>query len=165
MKKGRFEAKKQPNRKKKLLWLLLLIPLIAGAAVYSFLQKGSVSAQTPNGLNADQLGGGEKNENSISIPGYEGISLKAETLQQTVGLPNPSQNSCYFQISLTLEDGTQLWQSQLVEPGAVSEPMKLEKSLPAGTYPNSVLHFSCYTMDGSMTPLNSAETKLTLWVS
>lgn len=165
MKQGRFEEKKEPAKKKKLLWLLLLIPLVAGIAVYGFLQNGKASAQTPNGIGADQLGTGEKNENSISIPGYEGISLKADSQQQTVGLPNPSQNTCYFQITLSLEDGTELWQSQLVEPGDVSEPMKLSQALPAGTYPNAVLHFSCYTMDGSMTQLNGADTKLTLWVS
>lgn len=47
-----------------------------------------------------------KNENSISIPGYEGITLKADSLKQTVALKNPEQNTCYFVIALYLEDGT-----------------------------------------------------------
>lgn len=164
MKQGRYEEKKCASPKKKWLWLLLLIPLVLGIAAYGFLQVGKPKAETPNGVSADQFGDGEKDPDSIAIPGYEGIDLKADTRQQTVGLPNPSQNTCYFQITLSLEDGTVLWQSELVEPGEVSEPMKLNEALPAGTYPNAVLHFSCYTMDGSMTPLNSAETGLTLWV-
>ncbi|GEM_PF-1319278 len=164
MKQGHYEEKTCATQKEKWLWLLLLIPLILGIGAYGFLQAGKPKAETPNGVSADQFGGGEKDPDSIAIPGYEGIDLKADTRQQTVGLPNPSQNTCYFQITLSLEDGTVLWQSQLVEPGEVSEPMKLNEALPAGTYPNAVLHFSCYTMDGSMTPLNSAETGLTLWV-
>ena len=107
----------------------------------------------------------EKNKDSIAIPGYEGIALKADTKQQTVGLPNPPQNTCYFRITLSLEDGTVLWQSDLVEPGEVSEPIKLKQPLQKGTYPNSLLKYECFTMDGNLSPLNSAATKLTLRVS
>ena len=107
----------------------------------------------------------EKNHDSIAIPGYEGIALKADTKQQAVGLPNPPQNTCYFKITLTLEDGTVLWQSDLVEPGEVSEPIKLKQPLKKGTYPNSLLRYECFTMDGNLSPLNSAATKLTLRVS
>ena len=122
-------------------------------------------AELPNGGSMPQAGNVEKNKDSIAIPGYEGIALKADTKQQTVGLPNPPQNTCYFKITLTLEDGTVLWQSDLVEPGEVSEPIKLKQPLKKGTYPNSLLRYECFTMDGNLSPLNSAATKLTLRVS
>ena len=106
----------------------------------------------------------EKNPNSIAIPGYEVLELKSDTEKQSVCLPNPEQNMCYFQISLYLEDGTLLWKSDLVEPGQNSEPIVLTKALVKGTYPNAILRYSCYRIDENLTPLNGAETKVTLWV-
>ena len=105
----------------------------------------------------------EKNPDSIAIPGYEILEFKANSTKQTLCLPNPEQNVCYFQISLYLEDGTLLWQSELVAPGNTSEPIALIKSLDKGTYLNAILKYNCFKMDG-VTPLNGAETKLTLWV-
>lgn len=105
----------------------------------------------------------EKNPDSIAIPGYEVLEFQANSTKQTLCLPNPAQNVCYFQISLYLEDGTLLWQSELIAPGSTTEPISLTKSLDKGTYPNAILKYSCFKMDG-VTPLNGAETKLTLWV-
>ena len=105
-----------------------------------------------------------KNPDSIAIPGYELLELKAGTQKQTICLPNPPQNDCYFQIRLYLEDGTLLWESELIEPGKTSKPMVLTAALKKGTYPNALLHYSCYRMDGELTPLNGAQTKVTLWV-
>ena len=106
----------------------------------------------------------EKNPDSIAIPGYEILELKANTNQQALCLPNPEQNICYFQISLHLENGTLLWQSELIEPGKTSKPIVLTESLSKGTYPKAVLRYACYRMDEDLTPLNGAETKVTLWV-
>ena len=106
----------------------------------------------------------EKNPNSIAIPGYEMLELKAGTKEQSLCLPNPPQNCCYFQIALYLEDGSLLWQSELIEPGTTSKPMVLSKILDKGMYPNAILRYSCYRMDENLSPLNGAETKLTLWV-
>ena len=103
----------------------------------------------------------EKNPDSIAIPGYEMLELKAGSKEQTLCLPNPEQNTCYFQISLFLEDGTLLWQSELIEPGKTSKPIE---SLSKGTYPKAVLRYACYRMDEDLTLLNGAEAKVTLWV-
>lgn len=101
---------------------------------------------------------------SIAIPGYEGLWLEANSKRQNVALSNPQSNTCYFQITLSLEDGTILWESELIAPGTSSKPMRLTEKLEEGTYPNAVLHYSCYRMDKDLTPLNGAQTKLTLWV-
>ena len=106
----------------------------------------------------------EKNPNSIAIPGYEMLELKAGSKEQSLCMPNPPQNCCYFQISLYMEDGTLLWESELIEPGKTSKPIVLSKALEKGMYPNAVLRYSCYRMDENLSPLNGAETKLTLWV-
>lgn len=106
----------------------------------------------------------EKNPDSIAIPGYEMLELKAESREQSLCLPNPPQNCCYFQIYLYMEDGTMLWQSELIAPGTNSKPIVLSKTLEKGMYPNAILRYSCYRMGEELTPLNGAETKLTLWV-
>lgn len=106
----------------------------------------------------------EKNPDSIAIPGYEMLELKADSKEQSLCFPNPEQNMCYFQISMCLEDGTLLWQSELIEPGKTSKPTVLSKVLSKGTYPNAVLRYACFRMDEDLTPLNVAETKVTLWV-
>ena len=106
----------------------------------------------------------EKLENSIAIPGYEAITLIADTLEQTICFPNPAQNGCYFQISLYLEDGTLLWKSGDVAPGESAGPMVLLQSLPEGNYENATLRYDCFTMDKKHTQLNGAQTKLTLLV-
>lgn len=104
------------------------------------------------------------NSNSIAIPGYEGIALKANSLKQDIALENPSQNTCYFVIALYLEDGTLLWESDYIKPGNNSSPIVLTQELPEGTYANAILKYSCFKMDDEKTPLNGAETKLTLRV-
>lgn len=107
----------------------------------------------------------EKNENIISIPGYEGLTLAANTTKQDLCFPNPEKNTCYFKLTLSLEDGTVLWQSGLIEPGGLSENVKLTQPLQEGTYRNAVLRYDCFAMDDNLTVLNGATTKLQLWVS
>jgi len=145
--------------------LLCVALIIIAVLIFLLLRKEPVKVETPNGISATESGNVEKNTDTISIPGYEGISLIADSKQQTLGFPNPEKNTCYFQISLYLDDGTLLWQSDLVAPGKVSDPILLAQELAAGTYTNAVLKYDCYTMDGTMTPLNGATTKMALWVS
>ena len=105
-----------------------------------------------------------KLEDRIAIPGYEAVELTADTLEQTLCFPNPAQNSCYFQISLYLEDGTLLWKSADVAPGENSEPVVLNQQLAEGTYKDAVLKYECFTMDKKHSQLNGAQTKLMLLV-
>ncbi len=106
----------------------------------------------------------EKNFDSISIPGYEGITLEADSVQQSLCLSNPPQNTCYFVIALYLEDGTMLWKSDYIKPGEESEPIVLNQKLQEGTYHGAYLQYSCYAMDNEQTQLNGAKTKVTLRV-
>lgn len=140
--------------------IAFLLLLIAVMLMFVRCSNTPTSADNQKDLPVTEI---EKPE-SIAIPGYEGLELQADTKKQTLSLPNPAQNACYFQISLYLEDGTLLWQSELIEPGETSDPIRLSMPLEKGTYPNAVLRYSCFTLDSSMTPLNGAEMKLTLRV-
>ena len=109
----------------------------------------------------------EKLTNSISLPGYGSLSLRANTNEQTLALSNPEENFCWIKISLILEDGTLLWTSDLVAPGEDSDPIVLSAPLPGGEYENTILKYDCFRKeeDGSLSPLNGATSKLTLIVS
>ena len=162
MSKGRYEKPKP----KRFPWLLIVMAIALVAVLVLLILKGCDSAPMPKQESGTEPTATtvEKNPNSIAIPGYEMLELKAGNKEQSLCLPNPPQNCCYFQISLYLEDGTLLWQSELIEPGMNSKPIVLSKTLDKGMYPNAILRYSCYRMDETFAPLNGAETKLTLWV-
>ncbi|MBQ6840079.1 MAG: hypothetical protein IJO45_05260 [Oscillospiraceae bacterium] len=158
MSKGRFERTVQ----RRFPWAKLVIA--AGVVCLLIIVLLCTCSQTPAENAPSQTEtAAEKNPDSIAIPGYEALELKAGSKKQTVCLPNPPQNLCYFQISLYLEDGTLLWQSELIEPGDTSKPMQLTKELEKGTYTNALLRYACFRLD-DRSPLNGAEMKLTLWV-
>ena len=159
MRKGKFEKKKQ---RRPLPIILLPVCALVLLAVILLLHT---CGKTQDPLAPSEAAAStEKNPDSIAIPGYEALELKAGSKKQSLALPNPEQNMCYFEITLYLEDGTLLWQSELIEPGEISKPMTLTQELEKGTYPNALLRYACYRMDEARTPLNGAEMKVTLWV-
>ena len=106
----------------------------------------------------------EKLTDTIAIPGFESLTLKADSKKQSIALENPKQNFCWFRISLVLEDGTVLWTSKLIAPGAKSDAIVLSEPLSKGSYNNSILKYECFNKDKDFTPLNGAETKVNLIV-
>lgn len=125
------------------------------------ISKNDMPLQQDNGTLSEEMVI-QNNPDSIAIPGYELLEFDADSRTQTLCLSNPAQNACFFQISLCLGE-TLLWKSDLIEPGKTSEPILLTQVLKKGTYTNAVLKYECFQMDGK-TPLNGAETKITLWV-
>ena len=137
--------------------IAICVLLLLGVNFFMHCCKQNENSQGQN--NTDVV----KNEGSISIPGYETLTLRADTKQQEVALNNPAENTCYFVISLYLEDGTKLWESDLIKPGESSDSIKIDRKLDEGNY-SAIIHYSCFKMDEYKTPLNGAEIKLTLRV-
>ena len=77
---------------------------------------------------------------SISIPGFDFLSLQAGAQEQSMPLYNPENNACYFRISLLL-DGEALWRSDLLAPGQTAPQQTLSRALTAGEY-SAVLKLS-----------------------
>ena len=169
-------SKNNPKGKTgKILLLTVLVILLVGAGIFVGLNWNNwFGEDTPQGgglttdENAQDWTGeqdvyeGEKNTDTIDIPGYGSITLKADSAEQSVNLYNPEQNTCYFRMTLLLSDGTQLWQSGLIEPGKGIYDITLEQTLAAGSYEDAVLKYECFAMDDAQTPLNGSEIKLTL---
>lgn len=105
---------------------------------------------------------GKKNTDTIDIPGYGSITLQADVKEQKVNFHNPEQNNCYFKMSLSLSDGTKLWESDLIEPGKGIYDITLNEPLKAGEYEDTVLKYECFSMDEAQTPLNGSEVRLVL---
>ena len=100
-------------------------------------------------------------KDNISIPGYDTFTFVAGKKEQQVTMFNPKENTCYFKMSLILEDGTVLWTSDLLEPGREFRQIELDNALDAGTYPNVLLKYDCYSLK-DQSQLNGAEIKVTI---
>lgn len=105
---------------------------------------------------------GKKNTDTIDIPGFDVMNMQASVKEQKVSLHNPSQNTCYFKMSIFLNDGTKLWESKLIEPGKAVYDLTLQQSLLAGSYENCTLKYECFALNEDQTPLNGSEIKFTL---
>lgn len=157
----------------KVLFLILLAVVLVGGGIFAGMNWNRWFGEEPAATadvdsNAEEYTGdrdtytGKKNTDTIDIPGFDVMNLKANTKEQSVNLYNPEQNSCYFKISLILADGTRLWQSGLVEPGKAIYNLTLEQALDAGEYVDTTLKYECFAMDEEQTPLNGSEIKITL---
>ena len=102
-------------------------------------------------------------ENSnISIPGYESIDFKAGKKKQSSKFHNPENNSCYFIMTLIVDDET-LWKSDYIKPGESINKIKLSRSLEVGEY-SAKLKYECFTLNDK-NPLNGADITLMINVS
>lgn len=155
---------------KTILITVLAVVLIGGGIVVganwnNWFGKGTPTADVDD--NAKDWEGeketysGKKNTDTIDIPGFDIMNLKANETVQSVNLHNPAANSCYFKMTLYTPEGTKLWESKLIEPGKGVYDITLNQKLEAGSYENAKLKYECFSMK-DQTPLNGAEIKLTL---
>ena len=105
-----------------------------------------------------------KDSENIYLPAYEGLTFRAGVREQNVSLSNPAENDCLICASLILEDGTAVYQSELIAPGDYSQPITLIAPMERGVYRNVTLRYDCYTDDEARTPLNGAASKLDITV-
>lgn len=131
----------------------------AGSSIASEAQQVSDTVDTDSVAEA-QAGA---SADSIAIPGFESLTLKAGQLHQSVNLFNPETNVCYFRIILCLPDGVEIYKTGLLKPGQIVEEIELLSVLEAGTYEGASLRYECYSLD-TLQPLNGAETNLELEV-
>lgn len=95
--------------------------------------------------------------NRISIPAVTGLAFNAGSIHQMVNLHNPSENFCFFIISIYLSDGTLIYQSDYLAPSERLTEIELNQVLRRGIYRNCRMVYSCYSLDNK-SPLNSGET-------
>ncbi len=103
-----------------------------------------------------------KDPDTIAIPGYDFLELKASTREQSLPLYNPEVNSCFFRISLLL-DGETIWRSGLLAPGESVTQQTLDCALAAGEY-SATLKYECFANQSGTASLNGSEIGFTLHV-
>ena len=126
-----------------LIFIISIICLLLSIFLFLYREKdASVVGVGDSGGNKEVV----EKEDAIYIPGYEALSLVANSTSQSISLNNPTENDCYFVISLYLEDKTLLWKSDYISPGNNSEPLELTQELKEGTY-SAILKYSCFSFD------------------
>lgn len=98
---------------------------------------------------------------SISIPGKETMTVQADTKNISVDFYNPEDNQCYFEISILLDNGTEVYKSKLLKPGQHLYKIELNQAFSKGNH-NITIHYNTYTADGNYTPLNGANVPVKL---
>ena len=101
---------------------------------------------------------------TTAIPGYGTIQMKAGERDQIVKIFNPAGNSCYFLVSIILPDGREIYRSDMIAPGETVSRIRLSFLPEAGTYEESALLYSCFSV-GDLHPMNGATVKFTLEVT
>lgn len=162
------------NSKKKwfttIIIILLVIAVCAiGYAVYQhYTEKkpeqtngvvGKVYDNWDTGIEQEP----QKERPGIQIPGYSKAVMKEGDTSLVLSVGNPKENNCGFYATLKLEDGTELYKSELLKPGCGLTEIPLSQTLKAGEY-TAIVYYKCVTLDEEETPLNSAESEFILIV-
>ena len=150
--------------------LIIAILVIGGVVVYNnfFTAEDPTPPKGVVGVISDGWDTGLEEKTAppsqgIQIPGYGTAVMNAgdESLHLSIG--NPKDNKCGFYATLKLEDGTVLYESELIKPGYGLTEVPLNRTLKAGEYTAMVV-YKCVTLDEEHTPLNSAESEFKLIV-
>ena len=72
---------------------------------------------------------------SFMVPGYDTVTIPADTVEAYMFLANPAENSCWLSFEVALADtGEVLYESDMVPPSASIEKIALTRELPRGQY-------------------------------
>lgn len=139
-----YKEETQKKRRYVIILLLLIILALIGALFW-------MNYRHQNRLDKDQVGIIQGKENSVdyaTIPGFKTLTMTADTKEQEVYFQNPTDNNVNLQLTLSLADGTELYKSDLIQPGNAVKSIKISKKLESGSYDDAILHYDCYTAEG-----------------
>ena len=154
------------------LTAVITILLCAGTAVgFILLSNNTQEGETEKGIvfdsNASHYDATVENDSNdssgIKVPGYSDIVFSSDSTDFPITLLNPEDNPCNFQFKLSLkETGEQLCSTGLVKPGDAIKGVKLQNTIPKGTY-TLVINISTSSLD-SAANMNGAQVQTTLTV-
>ena len=148
---------------------MLLVAINVALVIWIMTDKDETPADATNPFSAQTMetiptetAPPDKLTDSINLPGYAALYLKAGVTEQDLALPNLPENFCQIRISLLLDDTTVIWTSELVQPGEAAT-IVLSEPLEAGCY-SATLLYECFRIDENMSSLNGARFPLLLYV-
>ncbi len=168
-----MSEKSRSSKNKYIVILIILVALLIGVIFYLVIttskkedkeeeKKGGTyvaSDASDWDANVDKP---EATAGRILVPGYSGAQLKEGEKTLTLSVGNPKENHCYLKATVMLEDGTILYESDLLEPGKGYEQIKLNQSLSKGTY-QAMVRYQGYTLEDKG-ELNSCDSAFVLTV-
>ena len=153
-----------------LLIILILLIVIAVLLVCLIRDDPAPTSAPQPGLVYEPTGNSEQFKADTSlpniiIPGWTGIRLPAVKTNAPVSLNNPKANDGYYDLTFTLrlEDGTEIFTTNLVAPGETCTSVTLLQELESGEYP-AHLFIQPYLRNDSHSPLNNADLEILLIV-
>lgn len=152
------EQNEKSQKKKPFLIILICIimialGLVAGIFISNLLTKSPDRTYDNNAEDikekSDDSSTSEEVADNIAIPCWDTLTMVANSEEQEVNFYNPEKNkNCDFQLTLSLENGTELWKSQLIQNGKAIYNITLNQPLEAGTY-KAVMKYDCFSRNGS----------------
>lgn len=171
-------SSKEYNGKNTIIIILAIISVISVAvAIWALTSKstnGNANMDKHDSTQDESIKASDVDESSetvdvltdtIDLPQFAWINLKADSKEQDLTFKNPPQNFANIRVTIMLSDRTVLWTSKIISPGKSSEKVVLSHALSAGDYNNSILKYECFQNDEALTPLNGAENTLILKVN
>ena len=143
--------------KKRITVLLLCIVMVVAGTIIGILISNQFNHMNERNYDGDAQDirhdesdyGSEEILKNISIPCWDTLVMAADSTEQEVNFYNPEKNkNCDFQLTLSLENGTELWKSQLIQNGKAIYNITLNQTLEAGTY-RAVMKYDCFSRNGS----------------
>lgn len=137
-------------KNKKLIIIIVVVAAFAAACIAFFALKERKGRNNSSAnvvawdvdIEEDEL----PETDEILIPGYDSMTMTANTKEQAVSMGNPADNNCYFIIILKLEDGTRLYESEYLKPGEGLKEITMEQELEPGEY-QAIIEYKCYSLE------------------
>lgn len=144
------EKKDSSMKRKKLIIIIVAVAALAAACIAVFVLKEMKDSKNSSAnvvawdvdIEEDEL----PETDEILIPGYDSMTMAANTKEQAVSMGNPADNNCYFVIILKLEDGTKLYESEYLKPGEGLNEITMEQELEPGEY-QAIIEYKCYSLE------------------
>ncbi|MBE6677934.1 MAG: hypothetical protein E7597_03970 [Ruminococcaceae bacterium] len=163
--------------KKKVSIIIIALILFIGGLTIGFLlnndgeripERGNDTSGLTEDSNAQDIGTpggiiGSGTADSISIPGFEKMTIPANQKTVPCDIFNPEYNPCYFVAVITLDGGAEIYRSGLIAPGKAIYQLTLAAPLDKGEYPATLTYY-CYSLNDK-TELNGATTHFILEVT
>ena len=166
---SRRKGKSNSTFKILVVLLLLLILALGAFLAYQVMNNDEVSGSSAYvAEDTSEWDDGIEQETEITgrilVPGYSGAKMKAGDKVLALRIGNPKENTCYLKATLQLEDGTVLYESELIEPGKGYDSIELIQTLEVGEY-EAFVHYQGYSMDENREQLNSCDSAFILKVT
>ena len=123
------------------LYTVLIIFTVVTLCKLFFPEKTSNNAPEIK-VNGD-AGYSEDTVSGVKLQAVTGVVIKDKQLQN-FEIFNSKENSNFLQVIIVLGDGTDVYQSEFVDPGNMIQKISIDYPLKKGTYENAVFVYRIY---------------------